>query len=323
MLEYHNFFGVDIGKFEVFVAIHDSKSVMAFPNTKQGFSAFYKNFRKLLSKAFIVLETTGGYEQLFLHALLDKNVAVHRANTRQVKSFIRSYGKLGKSDCLDAQALARYGYERHVSLNLYQKPQPILQELAALAQRRQDLIHMLVQEKNRLKAPAIPVCITKSCSRLIKSLEAQIAAITNEMEEMVTHSAYLRQQRQILESIPGIGKISALMLLTLLPELGQLNRREIASLCGVAPHPYESGQKIGYRKTKGGRQQVRSILFMVAMAARRSNSKLKTFYESLISRGKKKMVALTALMRKIIVIANARMKEFLQNNCEHLKTQTT
>ncbi len=121
MSNYHTFIGIDIGKFEVVVGSHGSKTTQSFSNSSAGFKAFFKTYRKNLSQAFAVLETTGGYEQLFLNALLDKNIAVHRSNTPHVKSFIRSWGQLGKSDALDAQALAFYGYERHKTLPLFQK----------------------------------------------------------------------------------------------------------------------------------------------------------------------------------------------------------
>lgn len=310
MSNYSSFLGIDIGKNEVIVGIHGSKITHPFPNSIQGFKTFFKEYRKTLPNAFVVLETTGGYEQLFLQALLDNNIAVHRANTRQLKSFIRSWGKYGKSDALDAQALALYGHERHTKLVLFQKQNPKLLRLSALVQRRHDLTQMLVQEKNRLQSPQGDPFIIQSCQQVIQTFESLLSSITQEIEEIIKHDSQLQTQQKILTIIPGIGAKVSSTLLALLPELGKISRRQIASLCGLAPHPYESGQKIGYRKTKGGRQQVRSTLFMAAMSARRSHSPLRAFYEKLISQGKKKMVALTALMRKIIVIANAKLKEF-------------
>lgn len=313
MSNYHTFLGIDIGKSEVFVGIHGSKTTLSFLNSKEGFKKFLQSYKKELPHALVILETTGGYETLFLNALLDKNIAVHRANTRHVKSFIRSWGKLGKSDALDAQALALYGYERHKVLPLFQKQSPELLKLASLAQRRQDLTQMLVQEKNRLKSPQNDSYIIQSCEQMIQMLNTQISSISLEIENIIKNNPLFQKQKEILSTIPGVGPIVSSLLLAYLPELGQLNRRQIASLCGLAPHPYESGQKIGYRKTKGGRQHVRSVLFIAAMAARNSNSPLKAFYEKLISKGKKKMVALTALMRKIITIANAKLKPLFIN----------
>lgn len=311
MSNYHNYFGIDIGKKEVVVGLHGSKITQTFPNSTTGFKAFFKEHRKTLKNALVILETTGGYEQLFLNALLDKNIYVHRADTRKVKNFIRSWGQNGKSDALDAQALALYGLERHKSLTLFQPQSPIALKLLALAQRRQDLNQMLVQEKNRLQSPQNEPVVYECCKLMIQTLNNQLSVIAKEIESIIKANPILKAKQEILETIPGIGPVVSSMLLAQLPELGQLNRRQIASLCGLAPYPCESGQKIGYRRTKGGRQHVRSVLFMAAMAARCSNSPLKAFYEKLIGKGKKKMVALTALMRKIVVMANARIKELV------------
>jgi transposase len=308
MSNYNTFLGIDIGKSEVVVGVYGSKSTQSFPNSIAGFKAFFKSYKKNLHQAFVVLETTGGYEQLFLNALLDKTIAVHRANTRQVKNFIRSWGQHGKSDALDAQALALYGFERHEVLALFQKQDPNTLKLSILAQRRRDLVTMLIQEKNRLKNPQRDPFVSASCQEIIQLLEKQLSCVTQEIEEIIKSIPLFQTKREQLETIPGIGPVVSSLLLAQLPELGQLNRRQIASLCGLAPYPYESGKKVGYRRTKGGRQHVRSILFMAAMAARNSHSPLKEFYERLINKGKKKMVALTALMRKIIVIANAKLK---------------
>lgn len=308
MSNYNTFIGIDIGKAEVVVSLHGSKTAQTFPNSSAGFKAFFKDHRKVLQMSFVVLETTGGYEKLFLNALLDKKISVHRANTRHVKNFIRSWGQKGKSDALDAQALALYGFERHKTLTLFQKQDPVALKLSALSQRTQDLNKMLVQEKNRLQSPQNEPVITKSCHEMIQNLEKQITSVTQEIQAIINANSSLRAKQETLETIPGIGQKISATLLAQLPELGQLNRRQIASLCGLAPYPCESGQKIGYRRTKGGRQQPRSALFMAAMAARCSHSPLKAYYEKLIAKGKKKMVALTALMRKIIVIANAKLK---------------
>jgi transposase len=305
---YNSFLGIDIGKREVVVGIHGSKITQTFPNSVLGFKAFFKENRKTLQNALVVLETTGGYENLFLNALVDKNVSVHRANTKLVKNFIRSWGQKGKSDALDAIALALYGFERYQSLPLFQKQEPEKLKLSALAQRKHDLNKMLVQEKNRLKSPQCDPWVFESCQHIIQTLAQQISSITQEIKAIISSNPLLQAQQKVLETIPGVGSVVASLLQAHLPELGHLNRRQIASLCGLAPYPFESGQKVGYRKTKGGRHQVRSILFMAAMAARRSNSPLKAFYEKLVANGKKKMVALTALMRKIIVIANAKLK---------------
>lgn len=167
---------------------------------------------------------------------------------------------------------------------------------------------MLVSEKNRFQAPRADV-IKESCRVMIESITGQIATVTCEINLLIDQDATLKPKKDVLKTVPGIGDVTANELLVLLPELGKLSRREIASLAGLAPKANDSGQFSGHRSIRYGREGIKPILFMAAMAARNSNSSLKVFYERLILSGKKKMVALTALMRKIIVIANARLKE--------------
>lgn len=310
MQTYLHFIGIDIGKFEVVVASSSDPSISSFPNTPAGFKEFLKDFKPYLKDALVILETTGGYERLFLNGLCNKNIAVHRANTRHVKSFIRSFGIYGKTDAIDAIQLVRYGQERHARLSLYQLDVEA-EKLKSLVERRMELISMLVAEKNRLGAPAISPFIAKSCLQMIRLLEAQIASVTEALENAVAANSELTEKKEILKTLPGIGDVLSMLLIVLLPELGKLNRRQIASLGGIAPYPRESGTKCGYRRTFGGRPGVKSLLFLAGMSAARSKSALGERYRKMVNGGKKKMVALVALMRKIIVIANARVKEFL------------
>lgn len=313
MPTYSQFIGIDIGKFEVVVATSALKSTLTFPNTPIGLKDFLKPFKGLPGDTLVVLETTGGYEKLFLHGLCERKIAVHRANTRHVKAFIRSFGVKGKTDAIDAIQLAHYGQERHENLLLYQLDNE-REDLKSLAERRSDLTQMLVQEKNRLKSPSTSPRIAQSCQQAIEFLENQIETITTELGELISKDAELTEKKEILKTVPGIGEVLSSMLVVLLPELGQLNRRQIASLAGLAPHPRESGTKQGYRRTLGGWPGVKKLLFMAGMTATRSKSRLGDFYRAMVTRGKKKMVALVALMRKIIVIANARIKENLCKN---------
>lgn len=316
MTIYSSFIGIDIGKFEIVAGFQGTKATQTFVNTQEGFEDFFKLWKPLLKNAFVVLETTGGYEKLFLENLLKKKVAVHRANTRQVKAFIHSLGTKAKTDALDAIGLARYGFERHDRLALYQPLKKTLETLQGLAQRRLDLIQTLTSEKNRLQAPTAAPIIQESCRVIINTLQMQLDCIQQAMEILLDQLSDLKKQRDILQEIPGVGAVTSLMLTALLPELGHLNRRQIASLTGLAPHPRESGTKIGYRRTTGGRKEIKSILFMAGMAAAHSKSSLGDKFRKMIEAGKKKMVALVAIMRNIIVIANAKIKEFLNKNNE-------
>jgi transposase len=311
---YQNFIGIDIGKASFVVGFHEQRATFEFDNTPKGFKAFLKQFKKILSSSLVVLETTGGYEMCLVAYLFSNNIAVHRADTRKVKHFIRSLGREAKSDAIDAQGLSRYGYERHERLDLFVPKTPNQELLQQLTERRLDLKKILVQEKNRSQSPNLNPSIRKSCLAMIKAIEKQIFAIDETLQSIIEIDPEQKKKQQVLQEIDGIGQVVSTTLLALLPELGQVNRRKIASLVGLAPHPYESGTKIGYRRTKGGREDVRSILFMAAMTAAQSKGRLGQFYRHLLAQGKKKMVALTALMRKIIVIANAKMIDWNKLN---------
>lgn len=309
---YNHFIGIDIGKFSFFVAVHGQKQSKEYENTSSGFAEFLKDYKKILSQSLCILETTGGYEIKLLYLLCDKNIAVHRADTRKVKNFIRSYGNHAKTDHLDSLALARYGYERHKELNLFVPPSPQSSALFCLTQRRLDLKQMIVAEKNRAKMPE-NAPILSSFAKIIAVIEEQITLIDAQINKLIADDELLKTKKSILESIPAIGKIISNQLIALLPELGRIDRRKIASLVGLAPISRDSGRYQGYRHTGHGRNGVKPCLFIAAMAARNSKTPLKAFYEKLIANGKKKMVALTALMRKILVIANAKLKSFILN----------
>jgi transposase len=304
---YNKFIGIDIGKFEFAVAVHGSTKVVFYENTFADIGKFLSEFKYILANSLCVLEPTGGYERKVMNALHNMNVSVHRAHTRKVKNFIRSFGNEAKTDKLDSLVLAKYGHERHKSLNLSCPTEEEANRLYELVQRRNDMKQMLVAEKNRLKSPRIEQ-IKESIKRMIEIFTNEIDDITYEINELIKQDSLLIKKKNLLKTIPGIGNIIANELIALLPELGTATRCQIASLVGLAPIAKDSGKQKGYRRTGYGRQGIKPLLFLAAMAARNSNSNLKAFYESLIARGKCKMVALTALMRKIIVIANARLK---------------
>lgn len=313
MKNYHNFIGIDIGKYNFVVCIYNHKEIKEFENNSQGIALFIEHYNAILTKSLCILETTGGYELELLITLCNNDIPVHRANTRNVKSFIRSYGNSAKTDILDAKALALYGFERQNKLELFVPKSSDDLELYQLAMRRQDLIKMLIAEKARLQGPNI-IFTEASVEFMIKTIAAQIELITSQISSLIEKNKILSIRKEALKSISGIGDSSANLLLILLPELGALNRRQIAALTGLAPRSNESGTFRGYRRIMHGRDNIKPILFMVAMAARRSKTEFRTFYEKLIAKGKKKMVALTALMRKIIVIANAKMRDLIQQS---------
>lgn len=311
---YSNFIGIDIGKLTFVVGEYGSKKTKDYDNTAEGIAHFIKDYHSKLVEGLSVLETTGGYEMRLLLTLCDNGFAVHRANTRKVKNFIRSLGNGAKTDPLDGQALALYGYERHQRLECFKPQSEQALELYELVQRRQDLKLILVAEKNRLKAPRANF-IKESCELIIEALSKQIQSLTERINQLIEADTVLKKKKEVLETIPGIGELTATNLLVYIPELGSLNRKQIASLAGLAPIANDSGLFKGYRATGHGRAGVKPLLFMAAMAARNSNSWLKSFYNRLVEAGKKKIVALTALMRKIIVIANARIRDLEAGKC--------
>jgi transposase len=308
MKGYNNFIGIDIGKLNFVVGVHGSKKNKEYENSLEGIHCFIKEYRSLLATGLSILETTGGYEMRLLLILCGEGFSVHRANTRKVKNFIRSLGNGAKTDELDSRSLALYGYERHARLECFEPQSKQAFELYELVQRCSDLKAMLVAEKNRLKAPRADY-VKNSCELMIDTLSKQIEELTGRINQIIAEDAVLQKKKEVLKTIPGVGEVTANHLLVLLPELGTLNRKQIASLTGLAPIANDSGKFKGYRATGHGRAGIKPILFMAAMAARNSNSSLKSFYNRLVDAGKKKMVALTALMRKIIVMANAKVRD--------------
>ena len=231
--------------------------------------------------------------------------AAHRADARKVKAFIRSFGILGKTDAIDAKALARYGEERHATLPRWQPRDAARDRLQILMLTRSDLVAQRVACANRLAAPgAGPV--RRHLGAVLHCLDAQIAAIAADTEALLRASVPLASAARTVRGIAGIGPVSAIALLALMPELG---RRQAAALAGLAPHPNQSGATDAYRRTRGGRPEVKRALFMAAMAAAKHNPALRAFYERLLANGKKPLVALTAAMRKIVVLANAMLRQ--------------
>lgn len=306
---YSSFLGIDIGKNEFISHLKNDDKTKTYQNNRNGFKKFVGEHTESLSHGLIVLETTGGYENRLLNYLLTNNLAVHRADTRKVKNFIRSFGQQAKTDMLDAKALAQYGYERQTTLPLFERPKENEEKLKLLVSRRTDLKQMLVQEKNRYQAP-LNTFLRSGIKSVMACLEKQISAIEIQIDKIIDEDGSLTRKKGLLMTVPGIGDLTAAFLLAHIPELGKLSRTQIASLCGVAPFAKQSGSKNCYRRTFGGRRNIRPILYMAAMGARRTKgSELALFFERLIKNGKKPLVALVAVMRKIVVIANAKIKE--------------
>jgi transposase len=261
----------------------------------------------------VVCEATGGYETRLLAALVAAGIQAHRADARKVKSFIRSLGTLAKTDAIDARALARYGQERYADLPCWQPPEAARARLQTMVLTRRDLVADRTAYKNRLKAPGSEH-VAQHLEAVIACLDKQIDALNEEANRLINITKDLKATVTALCEIKGIGATTATALIALMPELGTTDRRRIASLAGLAPHPRQSGGTDAYRRVRGGRPEVKRVLFMAALSAARAEGPLRDVYTRLIKNGKKPMVAIIAIMRKIVVIANARIKELSKNS---------
>ena len=261
----------------------------------------------LRGRALVVCEATGGYEDQLLVALHSLGIPVHRADGRRLNAYARSIGP-AKTDRIDAQMLARYGLERFDRLARYSPAGQAQASLVALVRRRIELIETRKIERTRAKAPRAHL-VAHSIHALIGVLDQQIESIDAQIQALLSKAADLEKRRSTLQTIPGVGQQTAIALLALMPELGTLSRRQAASLAAVAPHPRDSGTSNAPRRTSGGRRSLRPILFIAALSATRGTNPLASFYRRLITNGKAKKTAIVAVMRKIVVIANARLAQ--------------
>lgn len=260
----------------------------------------------------IVMEATGGYEL----TLASTGLAVAVVNPRRIRDFARAAGQIAKTDTLDARIIARFA--------AMLQPMPTeqinenTQKLKAMVARRNQLVGLHTAESNRLEH-ANTKDIQRSIAAVLKVIQAQLENIDRQIEEHIRNTPQLQQRAETIDSVPGIGPTTAHMLVTELPELGRLNRRQIAALVGIAPIARDSGTFRGKRMTGGGRKNIRSRLFMPTLVAVRHNPVLKAYYIRLVSQGKCKMVALVAAMRKLICILNAMLKNNQKWNLNLIK----
>lgn len=299
------FIGCDVGKTEIVVFDSRTERITRVRNDAPALTDFAL---ALDPDALVICEVTGGYEAPLLDALIRAGRAAHRADARKVKAFIRSFGTLGKTDAIDAKALAHYGRERHDRLSRWLPREHQRDRLTRLVSLRHDLVAQRVARRNRLQAPGTGE-VADRLHRILAVLDAEIAGIEADMQALVAACEPLRKTVEVLGAITGIGAITAIRLAALMPELGTLGRRQAAALAGLAPHPKQSGARDAYRATRGGRPGVKHTLFMAALTAARRNDHLAAFYRRLIANGKKPIVALVAVMRKLIVIANAKLRD--------------
>jgi len=292
--------GIDVAKASFAVAVHDTSLTWTGSNTASGISETLGRLMEL-SPVLVVLEATGGCERALVSALDAVGLPTCVVNPCRTRSFAKAIGRLAKTDAIDAQVIAQYAAA--IRPTPLPRPTAEAEEMKAFIVRRRQLVDMRTQEKNRLQQ-AVPI-LAPGIAAMIRILDEQIVQIDQDLDnKMSTNIAWIQRESQ-LRTVPGVGRVIARTLIVALPELGQLNRKQIAALVGVAPLNRDSGRYAGKRTTWGGRSDVRAVLHMGAMTAIRWNPVLKAFYERLIKAGKVKMVALTACIHKLLVILNA------------------
>jgi transposase len=252
-------------------------------------------------RALVVLEATGGLERPLVAELIDAGWTVAVVNPRQVRDFAKALGRLAKTDRIDAETLALFA--QRVQPRPTQKTPEKQQELDALVTRRRQLVHLRSMEKTR-RTQAVHKTASRSIDKMLKVLDQQIAALDKAIARLIEADDDWRAKRDLIESVPGVGPTTSATLVAELPELGRLNRQEIASLAGLAPFNHDSGKFRGQRRIRGGRAAVRTSLYMAALSAMRCNQKLHAFAVRLRKAGKPFKVAITACMRKLLTILN-------------------
>jgi transposase len=295
--------GVDVAKDGLKLALRPSGEHRSYANDRRGIAALRERLAELGCER-IVLEASGGYETLVASSLWQAGLPVLVVNPRWVRDYGRSIGQLAKTDRLDARLLAQYA--EHAELELRELPDEQTRALKELCARREDLLEMLGAERNRLEHASKP--LRRGIERHVDYLEKQLAQIDHDLDQAIKNSPIWSDKRALLRSVPGVGPVLCSALLARLPELGRLNRGEVASLVGVAPVNHDSGKLRGTRMIAGGRAALRRALYMSAFAAIRHNPRLRAYYEQLRARGKPFKVALVAAMRKLIIILNAMLK---------------
>jgi len=299
------FIGCDVGKAEIVVFDSRTKRSRTIRNTPQALAEFAQS---LDEHCLVICEATGGYEAELLDAVVTAGCAVHRADASRVKAFIRSFGTLGKTDQIDARGLTLYGEERHARLALWQPRDAERDRLHRLVMLRRDLVAQRTAWTNRAEAPGAAE-LGRYIQPVLACLAAEITAIDADIAGLIDRSPALRGDAKALCGIAGIGPRTAATLIALMPELGRLQRRQVAALAGLAPHPRQSGTSNAYRRVRGGRPEVKRSLFMAALVASRHNPHLRAFHQRLMEQGKKPLVALVAVMRKLIIMANAVLRD--------------
>jgi transposase len=297
------FIGIDVSKARLDVAIRPSAEKLSVSNDEAGIQALVTRLSEI-KPALIVLEATGGLERSVSGALGSAQLPVVVVNPRQVRDFAKALGQLAKTDRIDAEVLARFA--EAIRPPLRPLPDKVSLELRSLVARRRQLIEMMVAEKNRLSTAS--KAVRKRIEAHIRWLETELDRADKDLDHSIRQSPIWCENEDLLRSVPSVGPVVSRTLLAELPELGRLNRKQIAALVGIAPLNCDSGTFRGRRGIWGGRATVRAVLYMAALVASRRNAVIRDFYKRLRDKGKAPKVALVACMRKLLTILNAMIK---------------
>lgn len=303
-MQTHPFVGIDVSKDHLDIAVEADGPVWQVPHEGPSLQALVAQLVEL-EPALVVVESTGGLELALVSELCVQHIPVALVNPGRVREFAKSLGLLAKTDRLDAQLLARFG--KAADLRPTALPDPQVQRLSALMGRRRQVLQMQTMEGNHLLSA--PLELRPAVEAHLAYLQQELDLLTQRIRELIAATPGFREKDRLLRSAKGVGPITASILLADLPELGLLNRRQIAALVGVAPFNEDSGRRRAPRRIRGGRSCVRTVLYMAALVGSRCNPVLKAFYQRLLAAGKRKKVALVACMRKLLTILNAMIRD--------------
>jgi transposase len=298
------FVGIDVSKETLEVALYGQEAIRSFANTVDGHAEMV-DYLKPLNPTLIVLEASGGFEIEPVLALLTNGLPVAVVNPTRVRNFAKAYGRLAKTDPIDARVLAHFAQAVRPPRRSLQSEQET--HLTNLVRRRRQVVEMLTAEKNRLSTTSTRLKVR--VKKHIQWLQEEEQELASEIAELIQALPEWCEKAQLLQSVPGIGPVNAATLLAELPELGTTSRQKIAALAGVAPYNRDSGKQRGRRKTGGGRGGVRRTFYMACLSAAHHNPVIQRFYERLKAKGKETKVALTACMRKLLAILNAMLRK--------------
>lgn len=297
--------GIDVAKATLDVAFGSDGEVVQYANTEEGTAQLVARLTKT-APALVVMEATGGYEGLVAGVLTGRGMPVAVVNPRQVRQFAQAVGVLAKTDRVDARVIARFA--EAIRPEVRPLPSAEAVELEAFLTRRRQIVEMLTMEKNRRGITASER-MRRGIDKHIDWLEEALRRANDDIDKTIRKSPAWREKEDLLRSVPGIGPVTARTLIAELPELGQLNRKKIAMLVGVAPLNRDSGTIKGQRTTWGGRASVRTVLYMATRTATRHNPVIRRTYEALKARGKKPKVAAIACLRKLLTILTAMVRD--------------